>query len=317
MPHGIVQFIDDFLEFSNKQDIQEKTKQNRREVLNQLRIYLEENNENIYLHESSKVKFKISNFFENNESRSRNPPNIHAITSFFEYLKEHRDFYEPSNVEQCKNSVLKLKKTYEESNAVQRVEKGKLTFEQREKLIRACRNSRNEPLKKEVMLKLILDAGLSRSELLALKPSDITQSNTINPAEIKVEREWSQTQSQEIPKDDPRYVAISLETRVRINELIDRKSREANEFLIWTNPSYRKPKRRLDEIFEEADLESLNLSIKDIQRNAILDLIEKGVEQHRIQKYYGSKSSVTADVVDKFSLENPSHYPLSENKRIF
>jgi integrase len=311
------QFIDGFLEHSEKQEINEKTKENRREVLNLLRNHLEKKNEDIYFLESSKVELKIDNFFDENDSRSPNPPNIHAITSFFDYLKKEKDLYDSSRIEQSKNAVLTLKKTYEESNAVQRIEKGKLSYDEREKLIRACRSSDKELLKKEVMLRLILDAGLSRSELLTLKPEDIMKEETVNPAEIRVNREWSQTKGKEIEKDESRYVAISLDTRIRINELIDKEDRELEDFLIWENPNYRKPKRRLDEILGDAGLEDLDVSIKDLQRNVIIDLVEKGVEQHRIQKYYGSKSSVTGDIVDKFSLENPSSYPLARNKRVF
>lgn len=325
---SVSKFIDDFIEHSKSEDIKEKTKRNRKQVLEKLKEHLKEEKEDIYLHNSIKVRNKIERFFETNNSRSAIPPNVHAITAFFEYLKEEED-YDSSDVENCIKEVLKLKRAdYEDYDAVENVKEGLLSYDERESLLRACRNSEREPLKKEVMLRLILEAGLSRSELLTLKPEDIDDESKVNPAVITVSSEWSQTKGEEVPKynpekeedddDETRNVAVKLDTRTRINELIDQENREEKDYLLWENPNYRKPKRRLEEVFEAAEeFNRSDLSFKDLQRNVIADLVAKEVPQHKVQDYFGSKSAVTSEVVKKFSLENPSESPLAYNRRIF
>lgn len=318
MSEPISQYIDEFIEYSENLDVTDKVKEDRREVLSKLKAYLDEQEDDIFLDDDAKALYKVKSFFDSSASRSPNPPAISAITQFFEYLREEKEVYESNNVRNCISAVLTLKKTYDETSSVQRVERGRLSFDEREKVIRVCRNSDKEPLRKEVMLRLIMEAGLSRTELLALRAGNMEVEGTVNPAKIRIDEKWEQMSGKAVPLEEARYVAIGLDTRVKINELIDAEGREDADFLIWENPSYRKPKRRLEEILEAADLsEKDDLSIKDLQRNVIVDLIQKGVRQHKIQTYFESKNAVTSDVVDKFSLTHGDAHPLADYKRLF
>jgi integrase len=318
MSEPIMQYLEEFLEFSkNQEKLNEKTKRVRRNVLKGLEENLKTHEDDIFLQNHSEVKFKVNRFFQENESRSPNPPAIFAITKFFRYLRDETDYYERNEVRNCIEAVLTLKKTYKESSSLKRVKKGNISFNQKERIIRACRSSERDPLKKEVMARLIMEAGFSRSELLALKREYVDFESAVNPITIEVVEKWDQNLNKEIPKDEPRYVAASLETRVKIRELIKGENRGMDDYLIWENPSYSKPQRWLDDIIESAGIERQGIKIKDLGRNAIVDLVEKGIRQHRIQEYIDSRSAVSEDVVDKFSLKSQGAHPLAQNKKLF
>lgn len=310
-------FMEDYIEYSKEQGVEKKTQQVRESVLEKLGDFCEEKDKDIYLDDAARTKYKVKEFFDESGLK-RHGMNISAITGFFRYLGDNED-YERNKVRDCVHAVLDLKREYEEEEPLQRVEAGRMDFEEKERLIRAARSFERGSLQREVMLMLIMEAGLSRTELLALKTKHINFESDANPVTIEVLEQRKQNEGDERKEDigdQPRYVAGSLETRVKIKELIEKKNRAGRDGLIWDSASYGLPQRWLNQIVERAGIER-EVKIGKLRRNCIADLAEKEVKQYRISEYFGKETAVTSNIVAKYSYPNPSGRPLAEHKRLF
>lgn len=316
MSEPIKKFVDNFLDHSqNHDDVKEKTQNVRERVLNELKQFSAETGTDLYLDNPAQTKFKVNEFFEWSD-RKPNGMNIAAFTRFFRYLRNHQD-YEGDRVRYSILAVKELQRSYDgKKDTLQRIEDSKLSFEDKEKLIRAARSFDEKSIHREVMLRLIMEAGLRRVELLALKPPHIVFDSENNPVTIEILEKRKQGEG-DIEKTEPRSVAASLETRVKIKELMEQESRKDDESIIWGRASYQVPQNWLNEIVDRASIEKSNIKIRDLRRNVIVELIQKDIKQYRIAEYFGAKSAVNKDVVEKYSSETPSSPPLAENKRLF
>ncbi|MFB6182617.1 MAG: tyrosine-type recombinase/integrase [Candidatus Nanohaloarchaea archaeon] len=318
MSPPIRHFVDEYLEYSKTQeDVERKTQETRERVLGELSKFFDENGKDIFLDNAAKTKFKLKEFFEWSELKPHGM-NVAAITGFFRYLRDNKE-YERDNARDCIHAALDLKINYDDEQPLQRVERARMSFDEKERLIRAAKSFEGTSLQMEIMLRLIMEAGLSRTELLALKTEHVNFESKANPVTIEVLEQRKQNvgdKKKEEIGSQPRYVAGSLETRVKIRELIEREDKEGRDGLIWDNASYGVPQRWLNKIVERAGIEK-DIKIGNLRRNAIVELVEKEVEQYRISEYFGKESAVTSNIVAKYSYSNPSGSPLAENKRLF
>lgn len=317
MTQRIFEHIDDFLERTKENNISSQTFSDRERVLRELEKYLENENISIHLSETYEAVSKIKAFFDEADI-SLTGAYVSALTSYFEFLSDE-NLQEENEIDSCIILLRKqLKPKSETVDEIQKVEKGKLSQAQKLEILDSC-----DTLEENLIIRILLDTGMKAGELHTLKKKDLKTGDSLNPAYFKIARHKASKGDikphDENSKQNPRKVALRLETLRIIQKHIDENLQEEEEFLLWGYPDYQKTRRHFNKVISKSDISKKkkeDLSLEPFRANAMVELIEKGYSRRNIKEYMGKTSLLTSEVMTKYS--NPrEESPLAINRNLF